>query len=239
MTGPWTGQGKPRQIALDLGHGTARSRDDLLVTPANAEAVAAVDRWPDWTAPFLVIAGPPGSGRTHLASAWAERSGARFLAPGTLREADGGSATQPLVIDDVDSGPMDETGLFHLLNAARAAENSVLMTAHGLPAAWGVRLPDLASRLKLAAVAPLHVPDDALLSGVVTKLFADRQVAIDASVVAFLIRRIERSLAAAARAVDALDRAAMENKTRITRAFAATVLAQPGGSGERTGEHGA
>lgn len=231
-------QGRPRQIALDLGHGVGRSRDDLLVTPANAEAVAAVDRWPDWTAPFLLIAGPPGSGRTHLASVWAERSGAQLLAPGRLGDADRGAA-RPLVIDDVDVGPLDETALFHLLNAARGAGSSVLMTARGLPAAWDVRLPDLASRLKLAAVAPLHAPDDALLSGVVTKLFADRQVAIDASVVEFLIRRIERSLAAAAQAVDVLDLAAMENKTRITRAFAASVMAHAGVAAVEAGDSGA
>lgn len=222
---------KPSQIALDLGHRTARSRDDFVVTPANAEAVAAVDRWPDWRAPFLLLVGPPGSGRTHLASVWAERAEAAFFASATLGRLDFSSASSA-VVDGADGAGLDEAGLFHLLNAAKAGGGSVLMTASAPPGAWGVRLPDLASRLRLAAVARLEPPDDALLAGVVAKLFADRQVEIDPGVVQFVLRRIERSLSAAAEAVDALDRAALEGKARITRALAAVVLDRPGGASD-------
>lgn len=224
-----TGSGKPRQFALDLGHTVARSRDDLLVTPANAEAVAMVDRWPDWPSPFLVIAGPPGSGRSHLGQAWRERADALALAPDDLTASGLQDVARPILIDDADAVPLDETGLFHLLNAAVAKKSSALMTARTPPSLWPVRLPDLASRLKLAAVTALGSPDDALLAGVVTKLFADRQVEIEPHVLQFFLRRVERSLAAAARAADALDRAAMERKVRLTRALVAEVMAREEG----------
>ena len=119
---------------------------------------------------------------------------------------------------------LDETGLFHLINAVRAAGTHLLLTARRFPSAWGVRLPDLASRLKAAATVEILEPDDHLLAGVITKLFADRQVEVEPHVVQFLVRRIERSLSTAIGVVDRLDRAALEQKTRITRALAAEMV---------------
>lgn len=214
-----------RQLPLDLAHDEAKSRDDLVVGPSNAQAVALVDNWPDWPAPIAVLAGPAGSGKSHLAEVWREASNAAALAPGRLGpEAAEAAARGPVLIDDVDAGPIDETGLFHLINAVRQADTSLLMTARRFPAAWGVTLPDLASRLKAAATVEIHEPDDFLLAAVTTKLFADRQIEVEPHVVQFLVRRIERSLSSAIEAVARLDRAALERKTRITRALAAQVV---------------
>lgn len=214
-----------RQLPLDLAHDEAKSRDDLVVGPSNAQAVALVDNWPDWPAPIAVLAGPAGSGKSHLAEVWREASNAAALAPGRLGpEAAEAASRGPVLIDDVDAGLIDETGLFHLINAVRQADTSLLMTARRFPAAWGVTLPDLASRLKAAATVEIHEPDDFLLAAVTTKLFADRQVEVEPHVVQFLVRRIERSLSSAIEAVARLDRAALERKTRITRALAAQVV---------------
>ena len=108
--------------------------------------------------------------------------------------------------------------------ACLVAGGHLLLVSRRFPAAWGVRLPDLASRLKAAPVVEIGEPDDMLLAGVITKLFADRQVAIEPLVVQYLVRRIERSLATAMRVVEKLDRRALEEKTRITRPLAASVL---------------
>ncbi len=95
----------------------------------------------------------------------------------------------------------------------------------------GERPADL--RLKAAATVEIHEPDDMLLAGVITKLFADRQVEVEPHVVQYLVRRIERSLATAMRVVERLDRAALEQKSRITRALAAeAVSAMDEGQGE-------
>src|SRR5690606_18707625 len=131
---------------------------------------------------------------------------------------------RPILIDDADREGLDEKGLFHLINAARGAGTAVLLTARRLPVSWNVKLPDLASRLKAASTVEIYEPDDLLLAGVITKLFADRQVEVDANVVQFLVRRIERSLSTAIRVVERLDRAALEQKTRITRNLAAETV---------------
>lgn len=213
----------PRQLSLELGHGTAYSRDDLVVSAANAEAAALVDRWPDWPSPVVVLAGPAGSGKTHLATIWRQRAGALAMAPDRAGAA-AGDVRCPLLIDDADSGSLDEQGLFHLINAVRSAGTHLLLTARRFPGAWGIGLPDLASRLKAAATVEVQEPDDLLLAGVITKLFADRQVEVEPHVVHYLVRRIERSLATAIRVVDRLDRSAMERKAPITRALAAEAI---------------
>jgi chromosomal replication initiation ATPase DnaA len=221
-----------RQLPLELGHRTGLSREELIVSDANRQAAALIDRWPDWEASVVVLAGPAGSGKSHLAAIWAERAGALAAAPSAI-EALLGMPGHPALVDDADAGGLDEAGLFHLINMARGGGTHVLLTARRFPASWGVALPDLASRLKAAPVVEIREPDDLLLAGVITKLFADRQVEIEPHVVQFLVRRIERSLSTAIRVVERLDRAALERQTRITRALAAeTVSAMDAGQAE-------
>ena len=224
---------QPRQLPLDLGHGTGYSRDELVVSATNEQAATLVDRWPDWPSPVIVLAGPAGSGKTHLASIWQVRAGALKVDARRIGDCIANLGARPALIDDVDAGPIDEHGLFHLINAVRGAGSHLLLTARRFPSAWGVKLPDLASRLKAAATVEIHEPDDLLLAGVITKLFADRQVEVEPHVVQYLVRRIERSLATAMRVVERLDRTALERKTPITRALAAeTISAMDEGQGE-------
>lgn len=223
----------PRQLPLDLGHGTGYSRDDLVVSGTNNQAVALVDRWPDWPSPVVVLAGPAGSGKTHLASIWRARANAVAVDARRVGDSIASLGARPALIDDVDTGAVDEQGLFHLINAVRSAGSTLLLTARRFPSAWGVSLPDLASRLKAAATVEIYEPDDHLLAGVITKLFADRQIEVEPHVVQYLVRRIERSLATAMRVVERLDRTALERKTPITRTLAAeTVSAMDEGQGE-------
>lgn len=215
---------RPRQLPLQLAHAAATSRDDLVVTPANAAAVALIDRWPDWPGAVAVLAGPPGSGKSHLAAIWRERAGALRLAPGELASAGSVPPARPVLIDGIGDAAFDEPGLFHLINAVRGAGTHLLLTSRRFPASWGVALPDLSSRLKAVTPVELGEPDDALLAGVITKLFADRQVAVEPHVVDYLMCRIERSLSTAIEVVERLDRTALERKARITRALAAELV---------------
>jgi chromosomal replication initiation ATPase DnaA len=215
---------KARQLPLDLGHGTGYSRDDLVVSSSNEQAVSLVDCWPDWPSAVVVLAGPPGSGKTHLAEIWRDMANAISIDPARIGDSISKLGDRPAVIDNADSASMDEKGLFHLINEVRAAGSHLLLTARRFPSAWNVTLPDLASRLNAAATVEIHEPDDPLLAGVVTKLFADRQVDVEPHVVQYLVRRIERSLATAMRVVDRLDRVALEQQSRITRALAAETI---------------
>ena len=215
---------KPRQLPFDLGHSTGHSRDELVVSDANREAVALIDRWPDWPSDVVVLAGPSGSGKSHLASIWAEAANAVSLDAASIESwLQKSPVSHPVLIDDADRN-LDENGLFHLINAVHGAKVQLLLTSRRFPSSWGVTIPDLASRLKTAATVEIHEPDDHLLAAVITKLFADRQVEVESHVVQFLVRRIERSLSTAIAVVDRLDRAALEQKSRITRALAAETV---------------
>jgi len=216
---------RARQLPLDLGHQPGHSRDHLVASPENAAALSLIDTWPNWTAPVAMLVGPAGSGKSHLLTIFREEHAAVDAGTSFENAIEAAEQGRPIVLDDADREPLTETALFHLINAVRSGQATLLMTAQRLPAAWTLTLPDLISRLKTASVVEIEEPGDALLAAVVMKLFADRQIDIEPHVVQFITRRIERSLAAAIAVVDQLDRAALERRRPITRALAAESLA--------------
>ena len=218
----------PRQLALALPHAESFAREDFLVGEANYSALATIERWPDWPGRALLLIGPEGAGKSHLAGIWAELAGARRIGARALGEADllAELATGALVVEDAQM-PFDERALFHLLNLMREEEGFVLITARDAPAGWNVLLPDLASRLRAIPSVTLAAPDDALLRAVLVKLFGDRQLAVDESLISYVATRIERSFAAAQAAVARLDSEAMQRQRALTRALAAEILRDP------------
>ena len=231
MGGPAaTRSARPRQLALALGHEESLAREDFLEGPSNATALTLVEAWPDWPSPVVLLTGPEGSGKSHLAAIWAAASGARVVAARALAETSppAALATGALVIEDLGAGEFDEASLFHMLNLARQEGAFVLLTARRPAAGWNVALRDLASRLRAVPVVALEAPDDALLRSVLVKLCADRQLGVDEAVVSYLASRIERSFAAARAAVALLDREALRQKRAVNRSLAADLFRDPG-----------
>src|SRR5215210_1243307 len=215
----------PRQLALALAHAESFEREDFLIGASNASALALIEQWPDWASRVMVLVGSEGAGKSHLAAIWAQIAGARFVAARALDvdTVPSALATGALVIEDV-AELVDERALFHLINLAQEDNAYVLIIARTPPASWNIDLRDLASRLKALPVVTLASPDDALLRAVLVKLFADRQLAVDDSLITFLATRIERSFAAARGVVDQLDREALRQKRPVTRSLAAELL---------------
>ncbi len=216
----------PRQLALALDHAASFAREDFLAGPSNEAALAMIDRWPDWPARALLLVGPEGAGKSHLAAIWAALSGARLVAARALDAVNlpGALATGALVVEDLRNGAVDERALFHLLNLVSEEEASLLITAREMPNAMGFKLADLVSRLAALPVVQIATPDDTLLRAVIVKLFADRQLAVDESLVGYLATRIERSFAGARAAVERLDAEALRQKRPVTRALAGEVF---------------
>jgi len=216
----------PRQLVLALDHATSFAREDFLAGPSNQAALSLIDRWPDWPDRVMALVGPEGSGKTHLASIWAEAAGARVLAAKLLGDSGlpAALATGALVVEDLDPAGLDERALFHLLNLAREERSFVLLTARAQPASFAVSIRDLASRLRAVPAVTLEPPDDALLRSLIVKLAADRQLSADEPLVNYLVNRIERSFAAARAAVARLDEEAMRQHRPVTRALAAELF---------------
>ena len=216
------------QLTFDLGARPALGRSDFFVAPANAAALALVDARAAWPNGRMVLVGPEGSGKSHLAAVVSAETGAPVVGADVLAGArpDRLAAAGTLVVEDADRtlGAAGEEALFHLSNLMQASGGRLLLTARTPPGRWDVGLPDLASRMQASGVATLSLPDDALLAAVLVKQFADRQIVPPAALIPYLVARIDRSFAAAAGVAARLDAAALAEGRGVTRALAARVL---------------
>jgi chromosomal replication initiation ATPase DnaA len=225
----------PKQLAFDLPLDPRFGAEDFLVSPSNEQAYGLIESWPEWPDTILLLVGPRGSGKSHLASIWATNAHAWTVdaAAITHDKVPHLVSNGALAIEDMDRGERDEAALFHLLNLAREKRASLLITCETPPDRWSLKTPDLLSRLRLAPSVALDAPDDALLKAVLVKLFVDRQLVVDTSVVDYIALRIERSLAKASEIVALLDREALSRGRRVSRAIAAEIL----GAAQETDEN--
>lgn len=214
----------PQQLPLAFGHDPAVSRDDLLISDPLSAAVSIVDSWPVWPSPVVILMGPVGSGKSHLATIWQQKSSAVSVHPTAGSDAATHAAQGPVLFEDVDRLGFDDTALFHVINSVREHGQTLLMTTRQWPMSWPVELPDLRSRLKAATMVEIGEPDDALLAQVLVKLFSDRQLAVDDKIISFIVARMERSLDAAQTLVEDIDHLALARGAKITRALASEVL---------------
>ncbi len=218
-----------RQLPLELPHRPALGRDDFLVAACNQEAVAWLDLWPSWPGPGLVVHGPTGCGKTHLAEVWRARSGAVQLAVDRLADAalGGLDIAQGAVVEDIDGVAEHEDrerALLHLYNRIAERRAGLLLTGEASPIQLKIALADLRSRLLALPSVAVGAPDEMLVEAVLVKQFADRQLRVPPDVVAYIVPRLERSFAAATRLVSALDRAALSERRNITVALAREVM---------------
>ena len=215
-----------RQLPLDLGFRPALAREDFFVGLGNRDAVAWIDRWPDWPGNAIALFGPPGCGKSHLVQVFARTAGARVHAATELRMPLPDTLTAPasaVAVEDCDAIP-DERALLHLFNLMREHQRGLLLTAAAPPAQWRIALPDLSSRLKAITAVGIVPPDDDMFAAVLIKLFADRQLQVSPDVVTYLMRRVDRSFDAARRIVAELDRGALAAGRAVTVPLVKTLL---------------
>jgi chromosomal replication initiation ATPase DnaA len=218
--------GEPNQFVFDWGARPGLGAEDFLVGESNAAAVALVDRWPDWVKSSALVVGPPQSGKSHLAHVWQLRSNATMLVAHDLSEEQVPDLMHgpALVVEDIDRGIGSEQALFHLLNLAEEQRTSLLLTSRAPAGELDVVLPDLRSRLRALAVTSIGAPDPTLLTAVLVKLLADRQIAVAPAIVHYMAREVDRSIAAAVRLVETIDRLSLATRRPITRLLAGEAL---------------
>lgn len=221
-------QPEHRQLNFPIEHPVSFEREDFLVSASNIEAVRLIDAWPGWPTNTVALVGPADTGKTHLATVWSEMANAHVLETRSLATKDIAAITDgaAVLLEDADREMIDENALFHLLNLVREHNAYLLMTSRALPAAWNIDLPDLISRLRAIHVAEIRKPDEELLSAVLAKLFADRQLLVDKGVLDYAVLRMPRSMKAASELVRRLDETAMAKSRAITKSIARDCLDQ-------------
>ncbi len=210
-----------RQLRLGLRRSTAHTRDSFVSGASNAEARTALDAWPRWPGGILVLVGPEGVGKTHLARAWVAGAKAEIIDRAQPDVA--AAAGRPALLEDVDQG-IEAEALFHLINQAAQDGASLLLTARLTPTAWPAELPDLRSRLNALMVAEIAPPDDDVLSGVLKKFFRERNIRPHDDVYPYLLRRMERSIPGAREIVRRLDETEDGQMRPVSRVLAREIL---------------
>jgi chromosomal replication initiation ATPase DnaA len=213
----------PDQMRLPLQRDLPEGAEGFVVSDCNHAAVQALEAWPNLIGGVIALYGPPGCGKSRLAQIWAERVSAVALhgAEAALidpLELEG----RPVLLDQAMDA--DDETLFHLINLAQAPGGAMLMVSEPPPGAWSATLPDLRSRLDAIFSVAIEAPDDAVLAAILDARFAERGIRPMKDVVPYLVRRIDRSAAAAADVVERLD--ALHKP--VTRALAREALDESG-----------
>jgi chromosomal replication initiation ATPase DnaA len=218
----------PRQLTFRWRHSPSFAREDFLPASSNREALSAIELWPNWAGRMLTLVGPEGAGKSHLGAIWGGTSGAITLRGEALNDAsvEACGRTSAVLFEDADRAMQSEELFFHVMNTALQNDVWLLLTCRAAPDAWGLKIPDLLSRLRLAPVVRLGAPDIELTEAVLFKLFSDRQLQVEPNVIAYIALRIERSLGAARAIVATLDNEALTQRRRVTRAMASDALRQ-------------
>lgn len=209
------------QMRFPLLRDTVRSAGGFVRGQSNIVAAEALDAWPQGPDRILALVGPVGAGKSHLASLWAERTGAVGFSGVEAALADMPDLEgRPILLDDADQA--DDATLFHLMNLAQAPGGALLMASREPPGRWACDLADLRSRLDAVRVLRLEAPDDAVLAGALRRFFDERAITPGDDLIDYLVLRIERSIPAARAIVARLDAEAGGRK--LNRALARDLL---------------
>lgn len=217
---PKANKSPQKQLVLAWPVTERQSRDDFFKTPGNQRALDLISTPANWPDPIIVLTGPSGVGKTHLARIFAAEQGALMLTCDQLVGL-GHLPSPALVFDSADQNlTLDvETGLFHLANLVRAHQGRLLLTARRAPQFWGLVTPDMLSRLRLALVVEVPLPDESVLRAAMTKLIAERQMQLEPALLEVLVTRLERSIPVLRQAIDRLDQLSLERQRPITRSM--------------------
>jgi hypothetical protein len=183
------------QIALPLDWPQAQDESRFILSDANRAAFEHFRTWSLWPVKATMLTGPRRSGRSLLARTFIERVGGQLF-------------------ENADSH--DEEELFHAWNAAQDSGRPIVLIVDEVPPAWQIMLPDLRTRLAITPIARIEQPDDALFKAIIQLLFADRGMHIPDDALKYIGDRVERSYWMAERVVDAIDRFAIAERSRLT-----------------------
>jgi chromosomal replication initiation ATPase DnaA len=217
----------PGQLAFPFGVEPALGREDFIVAACNEQAFRFVERWPEWPARAAAVYGPQGCGKSHLVSVWqlksrAGRSTASLLSPALLQ-----GLPEAVAIEDLDreQDRLDEERGRVLLALFERPVGTLLLTGRKPPSEWPAPIGDLRSRFDSLLAFPMWAPDDTLLSELIRKHFADRQLQVSDNVVTRILMHVVRTPAAVAAFVARADSKALSEKRPVSERLVMELVA--------------
>lgn len=184
-------------------------------------------------APVVWLCGNRGLGKSHLLQALcASTDSAAYLTgpvvadwpPGSL---DGFERYAVLCVDEVDRvlGERErEEALFHLYHRAQDTGCRLVLAAREVPQHLDFELPDLASRLRAAAVLTLAALSDDELVDALGQRAARRDLELPDATARYLIRHYRRDMHSLCTLLDELDLASLAARRRLTVPFVKSLL---------------
>lgn len=173
--------------------------DELDITASNEAAIRAIRRHEQWPTPILCLVGPPRSGLTTIAQAWASDLGGTYIctkAFNALNLADIDSlAARTMVIDNANLVEK-ESEFLTLLNRVNEMGGKLLLTSNMAPPFWHMRSADLVSRLKSIPVTEITEPDEAALQARLKATAKLHFLRLDDDVLSYVALRLGRDYAA-------------------------------------------
>ncbi len=217
---------KIRQFPLEFKVCPDFGRADFMENQCNREALQAIERWPEWPFFALVLYGPTGCGKSHLAHIFTQRVAACCQRPipvaminaldVKVNKVERLHRENPCLVVENLTPRADNEALFHLFNLYQNEGGYILFTAAQAPARLKFRLPDLQSRLNMIPSIVIEEPDDEMLSVLVMKLFNDRQIIISPEVLTYIVHHMQRSFSYAQKLVAEIDAISLARKRAVS-----------------------
>lgn len=219
-------QAKAQQLPIDFVHKPFYERQDFMVAKSNLEAIKVIDEWPNWPYFAICIYGHAGSGKTHLAHIFMENVYKKTNSPYKIPCINAKEVkieniyryfeeNKCLVVENLDE-KVNEEAMFHLYNLYKNEGGYILFTANTAPARLSFKLPDLQSRLNSIPAVEIKEPDTELLSAVIVKQFADRQIVVSPEIINYIINNAQRSFAYITKLIEEVDNISIAKKRAVS-----------------------
>ena len=207
------------QLIFDLLNVKNFNSDDFYVNENNMEASELINMWPNWFNGVAVIDGPEKSGKSHLANIWKESINANIYNLDVNLTFSDINTNENFVLDNFHNlSRENEENFFHVYNRTFSNKKNILITLDKNKFKK-INLKDLESRFNSFSSATIKAPDDNLVKALIIKYFQDQQINIDPSVVAFILKRIERDYVTIFNFLKEIDNLSLENKSKISISF--------------------
>ena len=205
-----------QQLAIPLPDQVTTDASTLLVEAATREVWTWLSAWPEWPLPQVVVVGPVGAGKSHMARALSLLRGGILLTAEESLDPLYLVHSFPIIIVDGYDCYKDESWLFHLYNLAQEHHRQVVYFGRTAPASHSFMVKDLASRLRSLPCLEIHEPDDDLFRKLFRKELLKRGMLCGDDILEYIYRRFDRSYTTIHYLVKVIDELTLSQQRPLT-----------------------